>query len=139
MLRRNPKISLFASRINIAGKIFSVIYTPKNYYISLIPIILLVTTTNLAKNQTFLIPNIHGIKVTYGQSIKIETKNEVKSALAFQFKDGSIAVAAKENLIWSYDGGNTWVEKDSNAIDKVMIDFGNGEVLSVNRANHLKI
>lgn len=139
MIRRNPKIDFYTSRTFKIGKPNSVIFSHlKNYYIPLISIILSITTTNFAQNQTNITLNIPGITVTRGESIKINSKSEIKTALAFQFLDASIVVDGSEGLIWSYDGGNAWVEKDSNAIVKVMIDLGNGEVLSVNRATHLK-
>lgn len=86
-----------------------------------------------AQPQNIVVPEIPGIVVTVGESVLIPAQ---KSALAFQFKDGRIAVGQKEHSMWSYDGGHTWQAGPESPGEKVAIDLGNGEILSIGRNSH---
>jgi len=76
------------------------------------------------------IPEIEGIKVEMGESILIPNS---ESALAFKFADGRIVVGQGKNAMWSYDGGYTWRQGPEGPDEKVAIDLGNGEILSISR------
>jgi hypothetical protein len=76
------------------------------------------------------VPVIHGIRVTVGESVPIPGPD---TALAFQFQDGRIVVGKGENSMWSRDGGRTWAPGPAGPGEKVAIDLGNGEILSIKR------
>ena len=71
-----------------------------------------------------------GIAVTRGSSVLIPGAT---SALAFRFADGRIVVGQGDACRWSADGGKTWVPGPTGPGDKVAIDLGHGEILSINR------
>jgi hypothetical protein len=56
-----------------------------------------------------------------------------KSALMFQFDDGRIAVGQDGDCRWSTDHGRTWSPGPAGPGDKVALDLGGGEILSINR------
>jgi len=68
--------------------------------------------------------------VTRGDSILIPG---VKSALAFRFVDGRIVVGQGDACCWSSDSGKSWKPGPAGPGDKVAIDLGHGEILSINR------
>lgn len=71
-----------------------------------------------------------GITVTRGSAVLIPG---VKSALAFRFADGRIVVGQDDACRWSADGGKTWSPGPAGPGEKVAIDLGNGETLSIGR------
>jgi len=74
---------------------------------------------------------IDGITITRGPSSMIPATEGAKTALAFQFGDGRIVVGSGENCRWSDDGGKTWSPGPSSPGNKVTIDLGGGEILSI--------
>ena len=74
--------------------------------------------------------SIDGITVTRGSSVLIPG---AKSALAFRFADGRIVVGQDNACRWSADGGKTWARGPAGPGEKVAIDLGHGEILSINR------
>jgi hypothetical protein len=91
-------------------------------------------------SQTYQIkvPDIPGIKVEVGQTITIPATEPVKTAVAFQFKDGRIVSGTKGNSLWSYDGGYTWQKGPESHLNKTMIELENGDILSINRNTQRK-
>ena len=87
------------------------------------------------ENFKINIPKISGIEVVVGKSIAI---SKGKTALVFQFKDGRIVVGKKDKSMWSYDGGHTWKKGSEGPGEKVAIDLGSGEILSISRNSHLR-
>lgn len=85
-----------------------------------------------ADDNTFNIsvPEIPGIEVLVVQSVEIPG---TESALAFQFRDGRIVVGQGQESTWSYDGGYTWKSGPESPGEKVAIDLGEGEILSISR------
>jgi hypothetical protein len=77
-----------------------------------------------------VVPDIPGIEVIAGESILIP---HVESALAFQFRDGRIVVGKGKASMWSTDAGHTWKLGPVGPGEKVAIDLGNGEILSISR------
>jgi len=69
-----------------------------------------------------------GITVTRGPSVLVPG---VKSALAFRFSDGRIVVGQGAGTRWSADGGKTWVPGPPGPGEKVAIDLGHDEILSI--------
>ncbi len=57
----------------------------------------------------------------------------VDSSIAFKFSDGRIVVGKDDPSSWSTDGGKTWKRGPAGPGQKVAIDLGGGEVLSVSR------
>jgi len=94
---------------------------------------LLTVSTLIAQPFEIVVPQIKGIEVTAGESVRITTPNPVKTALAFQFNDGRIVVGNGENSMWSYDKGYTWEPGPASPGEKVAIDLGGGEILSIGR------
>jgi hypothetical protein len=107
----------------------------KNTRIILIGLIFLIfkPNTTVAQDYKMIVPNINGIEVTLGKSVLIPTVKPVKTALAFQFKDGRIVVGTGENSMWSYDSGHTWENGIKSHMDKAAIDLGDGEIISISR------
>jgi hypothetical protein len=94
---------------------------------------LLTFSTVSAQQYEVNVAKIDGIEVTIGKSVRISTPNPVKTALAFQFNDGRIVVGNGENSMWSYDKGHTWEPGPVSPGEKVAIDLGGGEILSIGR------
>jgi hypothetical protein len=76
------------------------------------------------------IPDIPGIEVQVGKSVEILGP---ESAVALQFRDGRIVVGQGNESMWSHDGGNTWKSGPAGPGEKVAIDLGDGEILSISR------
>ena len=72
--------------------------------------------------------SVDGITVTRGASVLIPG---ARSALAFQFSDGRIVVGQGATCRWSADAGKTWAPGPAGPGDKVAIDLGHGEILSL--------
>ena len=77
-----------------------------------------------------VIPVIPGIEVIPGPSVEIPGP---ESAVAFQFRDGRIVVGQGNKSMWSEDGGKTWKSGPAGPSEKVAIDLGKGEILSISR------
>lgn len=71
-----------------------------------------------------------GITIKGVASKLIPGTEDPKSALAFQFSDGR-NVVGKNNARWSIDRGDTWSAGPDGPGDKVAIDLGQGELLSI--------
>jgi len=112
---------------NIAAHIFNLLYS------AVISFILFFGITVYSQSFKIVVPDIPGIKVIVGESIPIPTKGRVKTALAFQFRDGRIVTGTGQNSMWSYDNGFTWEEGPESKMEKVAIDLGNDEILSIRR------
>ena len=89
--------------------------------------------TVAAQSFKVVVPRINGIEIEMGESIHIPAPKPVKTALAFQFKDGRIVVGSGDNSMWSYDKGHTWIPGPESPGEKVIIDLGGGEILSIGR------
>jgi hypothetical protein len=76
------------------------------------------------------IPDIPGIEVQVGKSVEILGP---EFAVALQFRDGRIVVGQGNESMWSHDGGNTWKSGPAGPGEKVAIDLGDGEILSISR------
>jgi len=76
-----------------------------------------------------IIPDIPGIEVRAGESVLIPS---TRTALAFLFADGRIAVGSGEESFWSHDGGHSFEPGPATPGQKVAIDLG-GEILAVGR------
>ena len=81
------------------------------------------------------VPKISGLEVLAGESVPIPGEH----ALAFQFKDGRIVVGKGDNGFWSHDGGRTWRPGPVGPSEKVAIDLGGGEILSISRNSERRI
>ena len=79
----------------------------------------------------FEVPETDGIRVTAGESVAI--LSQAKSALAFQFNDGRLVVGQGDDSMWSYDHGHTWQAGPAGPSEKVALDLGNGEIISIRR------
>jgi hypothetical protein len=86
-----------------------------------------VSDTNSFKIE---LPEIPGIEIKLGHSVEIIG---ARSAVVFQFRDGRIVVGQGKESKWSYDGGHTWKSGPEGPSEKVAIDLGNGEILSISR------
>ena len=86
--------------------------------------------TTQAESFKIIIPDIPGIEVSDGESILIPTDKTVN---AFQFEDGRMVVGPRKKSAWSTDGGKTWEKGPDGPGSKVVIDLGNGEILSIGR------
>ncbi len=102
-------------------------------YPAIIAFILFFGITVHAQSYKIVVPDIPGIEVAVGESIQIPTKGRVKTALAFKFKDGRIVTGSGQNSMWSYDNGFTWEEGPESRMEKVAIDLGNDEIMSIRR------
>jgi hypothetical protein len=90
-------------------------------------IFLSLISNSIAKSFKIIVPMIPGIEVIVGESVPIPTE---KTAVAFQFEDGRIVVGPRNKSFWSYDGGHTWESGPEGPGEKVVLDLGNGEILS---------
>jgi hypothetical protein len=90
----------------------------------------ILTFLNNAESFTVSIPEIDGIEVRMGKSVLIPGQ---ETALAFQFKDGRIVVGKRRNCMWSNDGGQTWRAGPEGPAEKVALDLGGGEILTISR------
>jgi hypothetical protein len=79
------------------------------------------------------VSKIPGIEVKVGKSVSIPGP---ETALAFQFEDKRIVVGKGRNSMWSYDGGYKWNPGPIGPDEKVAIDMGGGEILSIERNSH---
>lgn len=70
------------------------------------------------------------IAVVRGETVLVPG---VDSSIAFKFSDGRIVVGKGDPSSWSADGGRTWKRGPAGPGQKVAIDLGGGEVLSVSR------
>jgi hypothetical protein len=82
------------------------------------------------------IPVIPGLEVIAGDSVLLPT---IDSPLAFQFQDGRIVVGKAERSVLSVDGGRTWKKCPPGPGDKVAIDLGGGEILSIGRKSERRL
>ena len=107
----------------------------KSIYGIITGLLIFLINTHLAYAQEYevIIPNIKGIQVIPGESVPINTPNPVKTAQAFQFKDGRIVTGNGKNSMWSYDNGFTWQAGPNSRIDKTALDLGNEEIISIGR------
>lgn len=87
----------------------------------------------VAKSSEIVVPDVPGIQITVGESVPIPGP---ETALAFQFEDGRIVVGKGKACMWSYDGGHTWEPGREGPSEKVAIDLGAGEILSIARNSH---
>jgi len=103
-----------------------------SYLFLVIIFILMIRTGYVADNRLpdINIPEIPGIEVIPGESVEIPGP---ESAVACQFKDGRIVVGQGKESMWSDDGGKTWKSGSAGPGEKVAIDLGNGEILSISR------
>ena len=83
-----------------------------------------------AEDSYLKLVSVDGFTVTRGSSVLIPG---AKSALAFRFADGRIVVGQGDACRWSEDGGKTWSPGPAGPGEKVAIDLGHGEILSINR------
>jgi hypothetical protein len=88
---------------------------------------LLVRSLASAADDEFPIAPIPGLKLTRGETLEVKGS---RSPLMFQFHDGRICLYGE---YWSADGGKTWEKKPGGPQDKMVFDFGDGEILSVKR------
>ena len=102
-------------------------------YIQLAIVLVFFVSAAFAQTFKIVIPEIPGIEVLVGEFVRIPTKGRVKTAQAFQFRDGRIVTGTGENSMWSYDNGLTWQPGPDSRIDKAAIDLGNEEILSIRR------
>ena len=70
------------------------------------------------------------IAVVRGETVLVPG---IDSSIAFKFSDGRIVVGKGDPSSWSTDGGKTWKLGPAGPGQKVAIELGGGEVLSVNR------
>ena len=105
-------------------------YMVSHFCLAGIVLLFFPSTAAIAQPFKIVVPEIPGIAVTVGKSVLIPTQ---KTALAFQFEDGRIVVGNKEHSMWSYDGGHTWQGGPESPGEKIAIDLGNGEILSIGR------
>ena len=70
------------------------------------------------------------IAVVRGETVLVPG---IDSSIAFKFSDGRIVVGKGDPSSWSTDGGKTWKRGPAGPSQKVAIELGGGEVLSVNR------
>jgi hypothetical protein len=93
-------------------------------------LLVIMTYYGITQPLEFIIPSIDGIDVITGESVPIPGP---ESAVAFQFQDGRIVVGQGDKSMWSYDGGHTWQKGPAGPSEKVAIDLGQGEILSISR------
>jgi hypothetical protein len=91
---------------------------------------IIMTDCGITQTFKFVIPFIEGIEVIAGESVPIPGP---ESAVAFQFGDGRIVVGQGDQSMWSFDGGHTWKKGSAGPSEKVAIDLGQGEILSISR------
>jgi len=93
-------------------------------------VFILCLAVSASKAFEIVVPEISGIEVTVCESLPIPGP---KTALAFQFEDGRIVVGNGKECMWSHDSGHTWEPGPEGPCDKVAIDLGSGEILSIGR------
>lgn len=101
----------------------------KLFYSTLVFVFIVGSFVN-GQQTNIVVPEIPGIVVTVGESMVIP---KTEDAVAFRFRDGRIIVGRRETSMWSYDGGHTWKHGPESPGEKVVIDLGDGEILSIGR------
>ncbi len=94
-------------------------------------LLLLFSLSVNAQPIKFTVPEIDGIKVTAGNSVPILP--DTKTALAFRFTDGRLVVGRGDQSMWSYDNGKTWKPGPPAPGEKVALDMGDGDIISIKR------
>ena len=101
-----------------------------------------VFSTLFSQSYKIKVPEIPGIQVKVGKSVKIPTPGPVKTALAFRFRDGRIVTGSGSNSMWSYDHGRTWQTGPGSRMDKAAevcgAGFGVGDIFCRPKDNHGK-
>jgi hypothetical protein len=90
------------------------------------------------KNSKIMVPDITGITVIAGKSVIIPQVDEVKTAVAYRFKDGRIAVGTGKNSMWSTDNGKSWIPGPETKIGKNVLDLGDGEAIAFEFNTYLR-
>ncbi len=93
----------------------------------------LFSISSFAQSLQYNIPKVNGINIKNGESIKIPGP---KTATVFQFNDGRIVLGTGNNVKWSYNHGETWVDGPAGPKDRNTVDLGNGEIICVQRNSH---
>ena len=79
----------------------------------------------------FPVPTIPGLELTRGDAVEIK---QATHPIVFRSNDGRLCMpGGAQGSIWSDDGGKTWRDGPPGPLDKMAIDFGDGEVISVSR------
>jgi hypothetical protein len=94
---------------------------------------LIARTAALHAQEQYPIAPIPGLELIRGKDIIIEGPQG--KAFAYKFNDGRICTYGngKDICYWSEDGGKTWEPGPVGPSDKMVHDFGDGEILSVKR------
>ena len=85
-----------------------------------------------------MVPDIKGITVVAGESVIIPQVDEVKTAVAYRFRDGRIALGTRKNSMWSTDNGKSWQPGPETKIGKNVLDLGNGETIAFDFNTYLR-
>jgi Neuraminidase (sialidase) len=88
------------------------------------------TAATHAAEEQFPVAPIPGLELTRGETV---TNPSTRSPIAFRFKDGRICTyGGRDFSYYSSDGGKTWEKGPLGPLNKMAIDLGNGEILSIN-------
>lgn len=84
------------------------------------------------------IPQIPGIRITLGETVLIPDAYDVRGT---RLKDGRLILIGSMNKndgysVWSFDNGHSWAKGPRGPDDETVLDFGNGEILSIYPTTH---
>src|SRR5262245_3409426 len=101
----------------------------RNVLVWLLATCLMALAVAARADEEFRIPKIPGLELVRGATTDLPNKI---APIAFRFKDGRICIyGGKEFSYYSSDNGKTWEKGPVGALSKMMIDLGNGEILSI--------
>jgi hypothetical protein len=82
---------------------------------------------------TSVLPETHGIRVIPGKTVVIPDASDVRGT---RLQDGRLVLIGSMTgnhpySVWSNDDGRTWKKGPRGPDDETVLDFGNGEILSI--------
>src|SRR5215468_3203484 len=86
-----------------------------------------------AAKEHYPVPQVPGLEIIRGEDVII--RGPKGKAYAHRFRDGRICTYGdgKKISYWSKDSGRTWKEGPLGPSDKMVLEFRDGEILSIKR------
>jgi Neuraminidase (sialidase) len=99
------------------------------HWIFAFSVVVTATAAEDSKEQSPVAP-IPGLELVRGETVTNPSK---RAPIAFRFKDGRIAAHGDRDFsYYSSDGGKSWEKGPLFQFNKMAVDLGNGEILSIN-------
>src|SRR5688572_3509454 len=93
-------------------------------------VVVLAAAASSRAEEQFPVSPIPGLELVRGETVTNPSK---RAPIAFMFKDGRICAHGDRDFsYYSSDGGKTWEKGPLFQFNKMAIDLGDGEILSIN-------